>query len=65
MISNVHIVNTKVVVADLSYMFDIEKIFYLKLSRVSNMCLKFTYFETQFFEFFEQSRMEVHPIPKL
>ena len=52
MISNVHIVNTKILGAHLIYMFDVDNFFYLKSPRFSNMCLKFTCFKVQFFEFF-------------
>jgi len=49
MVLNVHMVNTKVVVVDLSTTLLLIS-FYLKLPRVSNICYKFLYFEIQIFE---------------
>lgn len=58
------LVNTKVEVVGLSYMFVIN--IFLKSFRVSNISFKFKYFERNFFFiFFKQTRMELHFIPML
>jgi hypothetical protein len=61
MTMNVYIINTKVVVASLIYMFSVDKFFILSIL-VSQLFIKLTYFEMYFFELFKQSWLKTHHI---